>query len=110
MANAWVTHLPHFLDEASKIPENLPEPARQVANAMCFFVVYATNFDGEPGEEFPSCFVIVDDSICSGKVFPCLTIDFENIAWKCDTCGSHGIITGWNGTLWDLSDRDELQS
>lgn len=109
MANTWVTHLPHFLDTAGKMPEDLPEPARQVANAICSFVVYASNFAGEPEEEFPPCFVTIDDTVCSGRVFPCLTID-ENIAWKCDTCSSSGMITGWHGTLWDLSDRDELRS
>lgn len=68
-----VTHLPHFLDETGNVPKELPESALQMANAMCSFVTYATNFAGEPEEEFPDCFIVLDNKICHGKVFPCLS-------------------------------------
>jgi hypothetical protein len=108
MSNTWITHLPHFLDEAGNLPQELPAPALKMANAMCSFVVYATNFAGEMDEEFPPCFVAIDNKVCYGKVFPCLAID-EKIAWQCNTCGSNGTISGWHGTLWDLSNCEELQ-
>lgn len=108
MPNTWITHLPHFLDETGTILKELPVPALQMANAMCSFVTYATNFGGDMDEEFPLCFVTIDNKICSGTVYPCLTID-EKIAWQCDTCNSNGTISGWHRTLWDLSDRSKLQ-
>lgn len=108
MSNSWVTHLPHFLDEAGNIPKELPITTLEMANAMCSFVAYATNFGGKMDEEFPLCFATINNIVCRGKVFPCLAID-EKIIWQCDACGNNGAISGWQGTLWDLSDRGELQ-
>lgn len=107
MTNTWITHLPHFLDESGNIPNELPTAALQVANSICSFVAYATHFAGEMDEEFPSCFVTLNKESCQGKVFPCLTMD-EKISWRCDICHSNGVISGWQGTLWDLSEKSEL--
>ncbi len=104
MPNSWVTHLPHFLDEGGNIPNKLPISTSHMLNAICSFVAYATHFAGEMDEEFPSCFIVFNNDTCKGRVFPCLTID-EKIGWRCDRCQTNGIISGWAGTLWDLTEK-----
>ena len=63
MPNSWITHLPHFLDEKGNIPKELPLPILQMMNAICSFVVYATNFVGEMDETFPACFVVLSQEV-----------------------------------------------
>lgn len=107
MSKTWITHVPHFLDEGGNIPNELPAPALKMVTAICSYIAYATHFAGEMDEEFPSCFVTFNNKNCQGKVFPCLTMD-EKVGWRCDTCNNNGIISGWQGSLWDLTERSEL--
>lgn len=108
MNKAWITHLPHFLDVTGNILENIPLPARRLAKSVCAFVAYATSFEGEDNEELPQCFVAIKKKRCKGKALPLLTMVDDNIGWRCNTCESYGIISGWQGTLWDLSERADI--
>ncbi|MES2206763.1 MAG: hypothetical protein V4525_08210 [Pseudomonadota bacterium] len=29
----------------------------------------------------------------------------EHIAWQCNSCNEEGVISNWQGTLWDLTDN-----
>jgi hypothetical protein len=29
----------------------------------------------------------------------------NEVAWKCNGCGETGVITNWQGTLWDWTDK-----
>ena len=106
MQKTWMTHLPHFLDKQGNLPNDLPAAAHRLATAICKFVTYATNFDGE-GDELPQCFVMIKRKRCQGKVMPFVSIDDDNIGWHCSKCESSGFISGWQGTLWDLSECHE---
>ena len=107
MQKMWVTHLPHFLDEAGNLIEDLPAPARRLAMALCKFITYATNFDGED-DELPQCFIVTKRKQCQGMVMPLISLEDDNIVWHCPMCNCHGFISGWQGTLWDLSEMREL--
>jgi hypothetical protein len=110
MNKTWVTHLPHLLDELGNIKPDLPRPARQLATALCSFVTYATNFEGADNEELPTCFVIIKNKRCMGQVVALPALDEnDSIAWQCEACDSHGVLSGWQGSLWDLSERGVLQ-
>lgn len=39
---------------------------------------------------------------CSGRV--CVATKDETIEWSCNGCDDGGVITGWRGTRWDLSE------
>lgn len=108
MTKSWITHLPHILNDTGNIPVGLPAPTFRLAKSICSFVAYATNFEGKDDEEFPPCFIMIEKKRCRGKVFPFLMIEEDNIGWQCKTCGTNGVISGWQGTLWDLTERDEL--
>jgi len=107
MHKTWITHLPHFLNEEGNLLNDLPTPARRLAKALCEFVTYATHFDGE-GDELPRCFAVVKRKRCQGKVMPLISLEDARIGWHCSSCGSEGSISGWQGTLWDLSKHGEL--
>ena len=106
-AKTWMMHLPRFLDEQGNLPKDLSVPARRLVKAICEFVTYATNFDGE-GDELPQCFAITKRKRCQGKVMPLVTVGGDNIGWHCSKCESSGFISGWQGTLWDLSELHEV--
>lgn len=107
MSRSWATHLPHFLNEKGAIPEELPVPARQLAKALCAFIMYATNFD-DMEDAIPRCFVVIKKKRCRGRVQSLLSLQDDNIVWQCEACNSWGTISGWQGTLWDLTNHCEL--
>lgn len=41
---------------------------------------------------------------CRGRV--CIRSGNDTIDWSCDLCDDAGVITGWRGTRWDLSEVD----
>lgn len=102
-----MTHLPHFLDEQGSPPKDLPPPARRLLKVICEYVIYATNFDGE-GDELPQCLAIIKRKQCQGKVLPLVSVGADTIGWDCSECKSGGFISGWQGTLWDLSECHEV--
>ncbi|MFO2706140.1 hypothetical protein SCL28_16820, partial [Legionella pneumophila serogroup 1] len=106
MQKTWMTHLPHFLDEHGGLPLEFHASARRMLKALCKFVAYATNFDGE-GDELPQCFMVSKRKRCRGKVTPLISMEDDAIIWHCFKCGSGGCISGWQGTLWDLSEHFE---
>lgn len=106
MQKTWMTYLPHFLDERGGPPKELHAPAHRMVKALCEFVTYATNFDAE-GDELPQCFTVSKRKRCLGRVMPLISMDDDTILWHCSQCRNSGSISGWQGTLWDLSERFE---
>lgn len=41
---------------------------------------------------------------CGGHV--CIRLKNDTIDWSCNACDDAGVITGWRGTRWDLSEVD----
>jgi hypothetical protein len=108
MLKAYVTHVPHFLDKKGLLPEDIPVPARELAVAIGKIISYVT-FDAEEDDEVPSCLATIRKKRCQGKVEVGIgLLGDNNIEWRCTSCDSCGIISGWQGTLWDLSERETL--
>ena len=109
MAKTYIIHLPHFLDEKGRLSLNLPGPARKFALGIGRFVSYATNFDGEDNE-MPQCLAAIKRKRCRGQVISGINLSVgDNIEWHCTSCGTCGVVSGWQGSLWDLSERGALQ-
>lgn len=102
----YVSNLLHFLDQSGNIQKDVPENIFQMAQSLVAFVNYATDFD-ERIQILPSCFVTIKNQRCNDRVMPMLSLDDHNIYWSCESCGSDGVITNWQGTFWDLSENDE---
>jgi len=69
---------------------------------LCAFVAYATHFD-DTENKIPSCFAVINKKRCRGKVQALLSLKDDNIVWECERCKNWGTISGWQGTLWDLT-------
>ena len=102
----------HFLDENGAISEVLPKPARDAANFLGAIVLSVLS---EPWKDYVdtdiSCRSTYMQGACSGKIVGCLFRSTNTIMWECPACGSGGMISGWEGTLWDCqADQHSLDS
>jgi hypothetical protein len=43
---------------------------------------------------------------CAGHIV--VRMDGEHIDWSCVACGDDGVVTGWTGSHWDLTDAEVL--
>jgi hypothetical protein len=110
MPGALISNLSHFLDERGNIaPAN--GPARRIADHLIRIVAEVTGnldaddglFTGIPCRRRPA------RKPCKGLVQATFS-DMDTIAWWCGQCGDNGLITGWEDTLWDLSDAPEIRT
>jgi len=105
MANTWIIDLRHYLTPAGAFAD-MPAPARRLAEYFASIVVDATtNLDGEPAVR---CRRRPGRRRCEGMViaFPDPEHDHA-ITWYCPVCGDNGLISGWQGALWDGTADDE---
>lgn len=99
----WVINIRHWLDDT-----NSHAAAPQLKNKvkkLTEIIIYSTsNLDGLPIGDPPKCWRRPKRKSCDGI----LQITFnapEEIYWKCSACGDEGIVTGWDGLIWDMSDK-----
>jgi len=95
----YVIDLTHYLDPKGAIaPER--GPARKFADFVTAVVAHATDFDRPDGTPGPLCFR------CRKRdqrfVETGLTDD-NLVVWRCLACGTHGQVSNWQGSFWDLS-------
>jgi hypothetical protein len=78
----------------------MPAPARRLAEYFASIVVDATtNLDDPPSVR---CRRRPGRRPCPGIVYSVPSLEnHEAIEWHCPVCGDHGVIRGWEGTLWD---------
>ncbi len=106
MANTWITDIRHFLDSGHLAP-SLPAPARKLAEYFGAIVVAVTSDDvGAPESSGVRCRRRPKRQSCPGEIRALVDPLEDAIHWCCPTCGDNGVIRGWNGTLWDCSERD----
>lgn len=96
-----VTNIQHFLDEKGEVPD-LPKEAMELLSYLGSIVEDATAeglTDPEPAEI--RCRNVVRGEVCSGDIEVFLYPESAEIIWQCEKCGDEGLITGWEGTVWD---------
>jgi hypothetical protein len=102
MPNAWVVDLRHYLtDRGAMAP--MPAPARKLAEYFASIVLDATaDLDAPPAVR---CRRRLGQRPCTGIVNSYFALDESDcIRWHCPACGDHGLISGWQGTLWDATE------
>lgn len=95
----YVSDLRHFLD----LPADAPAPARNLADQLGEIVRAATA--GDPGAAWVSalpCRRRPGRSRCPGRIVVFRSELPAQIEWGCDSCDDEGVITGWEGTHFDL--------
>jgi len=93
-----------LLDESLSGPE-LPQFKFKVQK-LTEIVTYATAKEsGISVDILPRCWREPKRMPCAGRLETSIDHDKKQIHWRCPDCGDEGVITGWWGLVWDLSDR-----
>lgn len=98
----FVSDLRHFLD----LPDDVPGPARRMAERLTLIVRAATA--GDAGVEWASalpCDRRPGHRSCPGHIAVLRTDVPPSIAWYCTSCGDEGVISGWERSPYDLRSR-----
>lgn len=94
-----VSDLRHFLD----MPEGAPGPARKMAEHLGFVVRAATAHEaGAPWVSALTCRRRPANRPCPGHIAVFRADLRAPIEWRCTACGDEGVISGWDGSPYDL--------
>jgi hypothetical protein len=102
----WVIDIRHWLDD-SKTGPGVPQ-LRFKVKKLGEIITYATaTAAGIPAEDPPKCWRRPNRKPCAGNLDIRIDRSAEQIYWKCDGCGDEGVVIGWKGLLWDVSEQPE---
>ena len=97
-----VADLHHFLD----LPDDIPGPARGLAEHLCSIVRAATA--GDAGTAWMSalpCRRRPGNRSCPGRMIVLRPEPASAIHWECSTCHDEGVISNWCDSPYDLRRR-----
>jgi len=103
MGNSWVIDLRHFLNEDGALAE-MPRPVSRLANYFGRIVKAVTSRNKDVLTIGIRCRRRPGHRSCLGEIIAFM--DYERnsvIVWSCPICGDNGVISGWEGTVWDWS-------
>jgi len=96
-----VTNIQHFLDEKGRVPD-LPKEAMELLTYLSAIIEDATRESRTDAETAQiRCRRVVKGKVCSGDIEVYLYPEAAEIIWQCEECGEEGVITDWEGTVWD---------
>jgi hypothetical protein len=101
----WVINIQHWLNETKSGPA-VPQ-LRLKVKKLSEIITYASSIAaGIFMESTPKCWRRPKRKPCRGE----LDIDFDqtsgHIHWRCEVCGDEGVVSGWEGLIWDMLDND----
>src|SRR4030095_13987729 len=99
----YITDFRHILDESGAIGP-AKGPARVMAQFQAEGVAMVSNAAGQQAPTAPRCFKCKKSTVKA-----CLARD-SAIVWTCPNCGAEGRISNWQGSMWDLRDRQAPRS
>jgi hypothetical protein len=102
----WVIDIRHWLGK-NLLEAGLPQ-LRLKVKKLGEIVSYATAIEAGIMVDFqPACWRRPNRKACRGKLDIDLNSDTDQIHWLCPECGDEGVVTGWKGLIWDLSDTSK---
>lgn len=102
-ARVFVSDLRHFLD----MPDDVPSPARRMAEHLSLLVRAATA--GDAGVAWLTalpCRRRPGRRPCPGHLAVLRTDIPASVRWQCSSCGDEGVISGWERSPYDLRFTD----
>jgi len=100
----WVINIQHWLDETKTAPA-VPRLKLKVKK-MAEIITYATSAAaGLPADSVPKCWRRPGRKPCEGILDIHLDETTNQIYWYCHVCGDEGVMSGWEGLIWDISIR-----
>ena len=101
----WVINIQHWLDGTMSGPA-VPQLKLKVKK-LSEIITYATSVAaGLPAESIPQCWRRPRRRPCKGELDIELDKVSGHIHWRCGLCEDEGVITGWEGLIWDMLDAD----
>jgi hypothetical protein len=99
----WVIDIRHWLDESLTGP-GLPQLKFKVQK-LGEIITYATSIEaGISVDVRLRCWRKPKRKPCAGELEISLNPDTEQIHWLCPKCRDEGVVTGWSGLIWDMTD------
>jgi len=106
MADTWITDLTHYLNDNGGIITEPPQ-ARRLGEFLAAIIVMSSYIEPECPEKYRvSCRRRPNRKPCFEQIVGYIDPETEDIFWKCPKCGDRGLISNWQGTIWDMSDAD----
>lgn len=103
----WVTNL----RDLPSVPGDAPGPARRLTEHLASIVRAATSGPGEiPWVTAIPCRRRPQHRPCGDRITVRRPGPSEPIEWWCPSCGDQGVISGWQGSLLDLSHSTNLEN
>jgi hypothetical protein len=94
----YITDIQHLLDASAKMPEEMPQEARELIGFLTLIIDATTkNSPHSLTQTDISCF----HKGCNGLIKSTLRPDTDEIHWFCPDCEAEGLISGWQETNWD---------
>jgi hypothetical protein len=93
----------HYIDEdTGDLPDVIPERVLSLAIHFGAIVAWVTDHlpEGDEHTNVP-CRRLPDRRRCRGDIIAELERSSGHIVWRCPLCGDHGVIHGWQDTLWN---------
>ena len=101
----WVINIQHWLDETKSGPA-VPQLSLKVKK-LSEIITYATSIAvGIQTESIPKCWRRPKRKHCEGELDIDLDQADRHIHWRCVKCGDEGVVSGWEGLIWDMLDTD----
>ena len=108
MADTWVTDITHFLDDNGEMIVE-PVQARKLAEYFAAIVMLASHPDVDNPQGYEvKCRRNPNRKPCKEMIACWIEPENDNIFWICPKCQDRGTISNWRGTMWDMSDLEEI--
>jgi hypothetical protein len=108
MPDTWIIDITHYLDASGRLAA-MPGPARRIADY--FGSIVAALADTIPETvTFTSvqCRRRPGRRRCLGQIQGVVNSE-SAIRWQCPVCADNGLISHWQGTIWDTRRSGPLQ-
>lgn len=103
MGNTWITNMIHFLEEDGQVVP-LPRTGINLVSHLGAIIRCATMAEWDfPFQTSVKCRRRPNRRPCEGFILATLNSSDWQIWWQCSHCGDRGVISGWEGTLWDVA-------
>jgi hypothetical protein len=99
----WVIDVRHMLDDTLCGP-GIPRLKFKLKK-LTEIITYATAKEAGASVDIqPRCWRKPGRKPCAGELEIDLNPGTKQIFWRCPVCGDEGVVTGWEGLMWDMTD------